>query len=192
MPNVVLDTKTEYSNGMKEKKVLRDLPPGVRQFIKFCIVGFSSTAIDWGLYYSVKNLIMIPNHVGTAVMGAIGLVGWAIAFEVCISNVISTGTAVLNGFYWNSRWTFRSADASNRRQQFVRFIAVNVVGMALNTTIVLYLTISLTSNGHSSNRMQILPKVVATVIVMFWNFFANKFWTFKPSKSLEPMAEVTK
>jgi putative flippase GtrA len=98
----------------------------------------------------------------------------------------------LNGFYWNSRWTFRSADASNRRQQFVRFIAVNVVGMALNTTIVLYLTISLTSNGHASNRMQILPKVVATVIVMFWNFFANKFWTFKPSKSLEPMAEVTK
>lgn len=56
------------------------------QFIKFCIVGLSNTAIGLGTYY---------------------LFLW-LGFHYMIANVLSWLISVFNAFYWNNKYVFKS------------------------------------------------------------------------------------
>ena len=57
------------------------------QFIKFCIVGLSNTAIGLGTYY---------------------LFLW-LGFHYMIANVLSWVISVFNAFYWNNKYVFKSS-----------------------------------------------------------------------------------
>ena len=57
------------------------------QFIKFCIVGLSNTAIGLGTYY---------------------LFLW-LGFHYMIANVLSWLISVFNAFYWNNKYVFKSS-----------------------------------------------------------------------------------
>src|SRR5437667_7031517 len=88
--------------------------PGLRQFVKFCIIGASSTLIDVGISYSlIYGLGMNPT----------------------LAKMISFLFGVTNGFIWNSRWTFRGMGSGPRHEMYVKFVLVNVVGLILNLTI---------------------------------------------------------
>ncbi len=130
---------------------------GVRQFIKFCIVGASSTLID----FAVANIAYYLLHVRPA--------GLASVMGFCV--------AVFNGYFWNSRWTFRDRQRGAVPEEFLRFVAVNIVGALLNYTIVSAL---LLFDPHDPHPKWVFngAKLLATGIVVFWNFFANKHWTF--------------
>lgn len=164
-----------------------ELPPGMKQFIKFCIVGAGSTFIDWSVFWMVLHLVLAPNHVGANVVGHVLSPehGWfrpvSDGFETTLANICSVTCGIINSFYWNSRWTFRVLDATNRRQQFRRFVAVNIVGLILNTIIVNLILLPSSLAGRPRTRILTLcAKAPATAIVVFWNFFANKKWTFQP------------
>lgn len=131
---------------------------GVRQFIKFCIVGTSSTLID----FTVANIAYYLLHVRPA----------------ALASVMGFCVAVVNGYFWNSRWTFR--DRSRQRavhQEFIRFVTVNIIGALLNYGIV---SAVLTLDPHDPHPKWVFngAKLLATGIVVFWNFFANRYWTF--------------
>jgi putative flippase GtrA len=152
---------------------------GTRQFVKFCIVGVSSTIINFGFF----NLLYHKT--------AVGLVP---------SLTIAFFLSMLNGFFWNRRWTFRESRVNSAATQSLRFFAVNVVGWILNTSIVVLIVAHYQSGGND-RFFDILAAVVAgqgrqhfgalllnaalgvaTCVVVFWNFFANRFWTFKHHK----------
>ena len=122
----------------------------VRQFIKFGLVGVSSTAIDWGVFYSLNHFFSVYY-----------LIAKAISFVV----------SVINSYYWNRRWTFRSQN-QRKMHEFGKFLVVSSVGLGLNTYI-MYLAVSIFGLRY------IYGLILATTIVVFWNFLANKFWTFK-------------
>lgn len=130
---------------------------GVRQFIKFCIVGTSSTFID----FSVANIAYYLLHVRPA----------------ALASVMGFCVAVVNGYFWNSRWTFRDRVRSAVHEEFFRFVAVNIVGAVLNYSIVSFI---LLFDQHDPHPKWVFngAKLLATGIVVFWNFFANKYWTF--------------
>lgn len=160
--------------------------PGLRQFAKFCIVGFSSTVID----FTVFNLLLRA--------------GFAPATALTCSFLV----AVSNGFFWNSRWTFKAA-GGDAKKQYPKFVATNVVGWFLNLSIVTLALMTaavlhLTQVHHApAETMRIVAfgahngeqgfsflamnaaKVCATVIVLAWNFTASRLWTFKPEPSQE-------
>ena len=83
----------------------------VRQFVKFCIVGFSSLLIDFVISYTLT----FHFHLNTT-----------------LAKTISFLFSVTNGFYWNSKWTFRGMGSGARHKMYVQFIGVNVVGLILN------------------------------------------------------------
>jgi putative flippase GtrA len=168
--------------------VLQKLTPltqnqGMRQFVKFGIVGAISTVIN----FVVLNLLL---KAGLALVAAL-----TIAFLV----------SVCNGFYWNRRWTFAHARGASAGEQGVKFLLVNIVGWLLNTTIVVLAVAHFTAGPHGGalgdpaayrkividmltgkkqhyNLVIVnLSQVAATCVVVFWNFFANRFWTFKHS-----------
>ena len=123
---------------------------GVRQFIKFGIVGASSTVIDWGIYLLLTRLFGV---------------------FYLMAKILSFGVAVLNSYIWNRRWTFRSNDPAKLRQ-FIKFLTISIVGVVLNT-LIMFIAVD------KFKLHDIYGLVLATAIVMIWNFLANKFYTFK-------------
>jgi putative flippase GtrA len=100
---------------------------------------------------------------------------------VQVAAFIGFAFAVTNGYIWNSRWTFPRVDALRRHQQYVRFVLVNVVGLVLNQ-IILFVVNNLLTAGRPEAEKGWEPLIafgIATGIVVFWNFLANKHWTFK-------------
>src|SRR5579862_3009833 len=101
--------------------------PSIRQFVKFCIVGASSTVVSFAIFnllYQKFDFPLVP--------------------AVTIAFLLS----VMNGFFWNRRWTFKEARHMSARDQYVKFLAVNVVGWFLNTSIVVLIVAHFTSGGH--------------------------------------------
>lgn len=138
--------------------------PGLVQFLKFCTVGASNLAIDM----AVATTLTFVFHWH-----------WALA------NTCSFIVAVSNSFYWNRRWTFNDRSKAKQSQRYLLFVTINVVGLGINLTVMkTAMLIMAGSWDHElSKPMMLIAKLVATSVVVFWNFFANKRWTFKSATS---------
>lgn len=123
---------------------------GVRQFVKFGLVGLSSAVIDWGIYLAL-----------TRIFGVFYLMAKILSFSV----------ALFNSYTWNRRWTFRSQDSAKLRQ-FIKFLTISIVGVVLNS-LIMYLAV------EHLKVSDIYGLFLASAIVMIWNFLANKFYTFR-------------
>jgi putative flippase GtrA len=148
------------------------IPPDRRRreltrFIKFSVVGVIGAVVDFGTF----NLL----HV------LLGL--WSI-----LASIISFCAAVLSNFIWNRYWTYPDSRSKPISAQLGQFFVVNIAGWAINTGILLLLNKPLTaltrmvfvrlSAGQAYKIGYNGAKVFATGVVMFWNFFVNRFWTY--------------
>lgn len=141
---------------------------GVRQFVKFGIVGASSTVINLAVLYLALRLLHGHRYISAT-----------IAFLVSVGN----------GYYWNKRWTFKEAQAKAVSTQFTQFVLVNLVGLLLDWLVIYLISTPLEHELHhlqaawpadKIERVAVLAaQLVATGVIVFWNFFANRFWTFK-------------
>ncbi|PQV62852.1 Putative flippase GtrA (transmembrane translocase of bactoprenol-linked glucose) [Abditibacterium utsteinense] len=138
----------------------------MRQLIKFCIVGASSTIIDLGIY--------------AFLLSAFPQMPWY------FSQTISFCFGVTNGFIWNRLWTFQAHQAGARKQ-YLKFFASNAIGWILNTGLqkvfLVYLTGQLVHSANPSSRTLLLAKLCAIPIVVIWNFMASRLWTFRAPKT---------
>ena len=119
------------------------------KFLKFCIVGFSGTAIDFGLTWLCKEIFKIPKF---------------------LANAIGFVVAATSNYILNRIWTWGSTN-EQVGVEYVKFFAVSLIGLGLNTLILYIFNEKLKFNFY-------LSKVFATGVVMLWNFFANNFFTF--------------
>lgn len=126
--------------------------PTFRQFIKFGLVGVLNTLTNTLVYLA----------------GTRGL-----KFTPLSANAVAFVVAVTLSFTLNRRWTFRSTDV-DIRQQYVKFMIVSLFGFGW-AELIIYV-------GHYVLGWHDLVAYAASVIlVLFWNFFFNKFWTFRKS-----------
>jgi putative flippase GtrA len=119
----------------KTRTRVQALPQGVRQFLKFATVGAMNTAIDWSLAFLLTYYTPLPRILGAGFVNLTGAPVRPEAAAVWCTKIISSGTATINSFIWNRRWTFRMRDKRARARQFAKFVTVNVIGMLLNSTI---------------------------------------------------------
>ena len=101
-------------------------------------------------------------------------VGWPLV----AANTLSFSLAVLNNFTWNRLWTFPESRSRRKRQQLPQFVLVNVVGLVINTLILLGMQ-SFLSQYISDPWDYNLAKAVAIGVVLFWNFGVNRMWTYR-------------
>ena len=99
----------------------------------------------------------------------------SVLVELCaIAPVLATLWGFLAGAavsYWlNRHFTFRSDRP--HREAMPRFLAVSTGGFVLNGLIMFVL------NEHRGVPY-LLAQVIATLIVLLWNFSANRWWTFR-------------
>lgn len=130
-------------------------PRFVRQFVKFAIVGTIGTVVD------ISILVFLKEVVG---------------LSVYVANTFSFTAAVINNYTWNTLWTFADQEREHRRQ-LIQFFIVSVVGLGLSQLLLYFFHDVL-------NQHYLVAKCLAILIVLFWNFTANRFWTFKPEQKI--------
>lgn len=130
------------------------------------------------------------------VVGSIGFVVDFTVFNICrsglgiqpeISSVISFIVAVLSNFTLNRFWTYPDSRSKPLLSQLVQFGVVNIAGLIIRT-----LVFALIVNPLANLAEKLLPDffiegyvvgenlalAIVVLIVMFWNFFANRYWTY--------------
>ena len=121
-----------------------------RQFIKFCLVGFGNTLIDYAVYIFFSRYL-----------------GWYFLY----ANIMAILVALTFSFFINKYWTFNNNE-NKLPSQYLKFFLVSAVYFVLNNSIVFVLVKYLAV-------FDLAAKVIAIIIGLFWNFFAHKYWTFK-------------
>jgi putative flippase GtrA len=153
---------------------LLEKPKELDRFVKFAIVGIIGAVVD----FVVLNIMK-------ALFESVGLgVGWDVGMEahqiqLIAANAISFSTAVLSNFTWNRLWTFPESRDLPLGSQLVQFVVVNILGLGINTLVLLvmdeYVFQQLVSERLSYN----LAKAFAIGVVLFWNFGVNRVWTYR-------------
>src|SRR3989338_6114821 len=129
------------------------------QVAKFALVGVLNTAIDFG----ILNLLIL-------------ITGFTAGAGIGIINIPSFTLSILNSYIWNRKWVFENAKQGN----FFVFVAVTVIGLLINTTVVVVVTTWIPPLfGLSPTLWANVAKVFATGFSMVWNFTGYKLVVFK-------------
>jgi putative flippase GtrA len=137
------------------------------RFFKFAIVGAIGSVIDFG----IMNLLVWLAHIVLVVAGSVSF--------VC---------AVISNFTWNRFWTYPESRSKPLMGQLVQFTLVNAIGLLIRIPILKFgepaldkllttLPVNSMANSHSfiSHNATL---AIAIGVVMMWNFFVNRYWTY--------------
>lgn len=132
------------------------------RFFKFLVVGTIGFAVDFGLL--------------TFLVEIVGL-------EPVVANTFSFSAAVVSNFTLNRYWTYPDSRSKRRRIQLLQFGMVSIIGLVINNLILFLLqhpfdVLLRAAHAPAGLGGYIPAKMVATVVVLFWNFFINRFWTY--------------
>lgn len=149
-------------------------PKEVERFLKFAAVGALGAVVDFAVLNIMKR-----------VFEAVGLgVDWlgpvnARQLQLAAANTISFTAAVLSNFTWNRIWTFPESRERPLGRQLAQFAIVNVVGLVINTVLLIVLDRYVFGPIFSDRLSYNLAKAVAIAVVLFWNFGINRIWTYR-------------
>jgi len=136
------------------------------RFFKFAVVGAIGSLIDIG----VMNLMTQVFHLPLVLGGSLSF--------VC---------AVVNNFFGNRYWTYPDSRSRPITRQLGMFFLVNAIGIAIRIPILKYVEppmARLFENmaSLSFDTADALAKnatlLFAIGVVMLWNFFINRYWTY--------------
>lgn len=120
-----------------------------RQLLSFVVIGGGCTLIQYIILYGLTEFLGVPPVISSSI-------GYALS-------------AILN-YLLNRRLTFNSE--RKHSESVPRFFAISIAGLIINAAIIyLFQTVG---NVH-----YLIAQIFSTVIVLFWNFFVNRAWTFK-------------
>jgi len=144
------------------KALAKDGRSEILRFVKFAVVGTIGAIVDFGIL-----------NLGIQFFG----------LEKWLANTFSFFAAVLSNFTWNRLWTFpesREQPLWSQLAQLGQFLLVSLVGYGINQAVFLSLDRCVFAPwgvwGYN------LAKAIAIVMVLFWNFGANRLWTYRGIK----------
>lgn len=126
------------------------------RFVRFALVGALGTAVD----FAVLNLLVL-----------------GLGMPKFLANTFSFSAGALNNFTWNRLWTFPESRQRPLGRQLGQFFAVSLGGLAINQALFLSLDHWLFPGWGPLGYN--LAKAIAVVVVLFWNFGANRIWTYR-------------
>ena len=141
------------------------------RFLRFAVVGVIGAIVDFGMMNLLVHGFNLP---------------------VVIGGTISFLAAVTSNFLWNRYWTYPDSRTKTVTRQFTEFTIINAMGLAIRIPILAYLDpLARIFFTQLPFRLPLLTPVawgdnftlaLAVGIVMFWNFFANRYWTYADVK----------
>ncbi|MCL5258407.1 MAG: GtrA family protein [Firmicutes bacterium] len=124
---------------------------GVRQFVKFGIVGASGFVVNLIFFTILQRLTALP---------------------LLLDNSVGFMAGGVSNYFLNRLWTFRST--GHAAKEGAQFLAVSFVSLLVSDG-VFYLL----DRSHPLHQHHHTVWFLATLSSIFVNFFLNKYWTFK-------------
>jgi putative flippase GtrA len=136
------------------------------RFLKFMGVGLIGAVVDFGTFNLLATLFSVSS---------------------VLASMVSFVLALTSNFLWNRFWTYPDSRSKPVSRQLGQFLVISVLGLAIRTPLFAWLekvmirlfstnlptfSFSPTFLGHN------ISLAIVILIVMFWNFFANRFWTY--------------
>jgi putative flippase GtrA len=133
----------------------------IERFLRFAIVGGTGTVVDFVILIVLKEWAHLP---------------------VLLANTFSYTAGTANNFILNRTWTFPEARSKKVWIQIGQFFAVSGMGLLLNDGILWLMSQPLGSLLNQPQNGYLAAKVVATLLVIVWKYFANRYWTFSDAR----------
>ncbi len=164
-----------------------------KRFAKFLVVGVTGFVVDFGVFNLLIRAVGLPDvqAIGILIKGATQ------------AQAVSFTLAAINNFFWNRYWTYPDSRSKPILRQFGMFFLLSVIGLAIRTPIFSLMsspaktivdslpygpfegllnfavnTVHLTAEQLGYNG----ALAIAVLVVLFWNFFANRFITYSDVK----------
>lgn len=152
----------------------------VERFIKFAFVGTLGFIIDVGTVILLQNTLLPPTP--------------ETDLNVLLASTIAFVLAVSSNFICNRFWTYPDSRSYSIRRQLAQFGIVSVIGLIirnvwissayevlgqLSTTVLQGLLSDYAPTLIDQNKLgTTIALVFGVLIVMIWNFAANRLWTY--------------
>ena len=120
----------------------------IKQIIRFIIVGGIATIIDYIVFFLLHDYLRV---------------------NTLISNIISFTVSVIYNYITSINWVFEVNTNLDKKKQFIVYIILSIIGLVINTGIV-YLCVDILK------MFSLIGKMIATTIVMTYNFITRKMF----------------
>lgn len=138
------------------KKLIRNLFKGgtertIVQLFRYVFVGGAAFIVDFGSLFILTSIVGIYYLISAAVAFILGLIA---------------------NYFLSISWVFNKRTLNNAKLEFGVFTLIGVVGLGLNEVLIWFFT----ENAH---LYYLISKIIAAILILFWNFFARKFALFR-------------
>jgi putative flippase GtrA len=130
----------------------------VLQFLKFSIVGIIAFAIDYGLFILLHTVMDM---------------------QYILASIISYCIATIFNFVESMRHVFEGREGQSRTEQFIIFTILSIIGLGLNSAFLWFFTDFVGIYAEIS-------KIIATFLVMIFNFITRKYFFEDHSRVPQP------
>jgi putative flippase GtrA len=136
------------------------------RFLKFATVGAIGSLVDFGVMNLLTRLF---------------------AMRLVYAGTISFVCAVINNFTGNRYWTYPESRSRHILRQLGMFFLVNAAGIAIRIPILhfveppmegLFSSLNILSAFTPETLAKNATLAIAIGIVMLWNYFINRYWTY--------------
>lgn len=126
--------------------LLKPTTNGLLQFCRYCFVGGIATIVDWSVLYCTERL----------------------GFHYLLAAVFGFVSGLVCNYVMSKKLVFVGNSAKvDARREFIAYAAVGVAGLGLTLVLMYILTEWL-------KVYFLVSKIVATVLVLIWNFLGRK------------------
>lgn len=128
----------------------------MEQIVKFGIVGVLATLIDMGVLMFLRE---------------------AFGLDDLVAAPISFTISVIFNYICSMKYVFERRDDMSRQREFIIFVILSIIGLGINQLVMWGLKgrLEFLQNWQLIYHFEyMIRKVVATVIVLIWNFVSRK------------------
>ena len=136
------------------------------RFLRFALVGLIGALIDFGVMNLLSHFTNMP---------------------LVYAGTISFVCAVISNFTWNRYWTYPDSRSRPIMHQLGMFFLVNSAGVLIRIPILHFVEPPLLTAFENAMRLNVASAdflarnstlALAVGIVMLWNYFINRHWTY--------------
>lgn len=137
------------------------------RFMRFAVVGLIGFVVDFGVMNILTNVFHTP---------------------FVLAGAASFAAAIVSNFTWNRYWTYPDSRTKSMRRQLVQFFLVSIIGLTIRVPLLALLEPAMVQFFESlhlnfawvtaEDVAHNVTLAIAVIVVMFWNFFANRYWTY--------------
>jgi putative flippase GtrA len=160
----------------------------VERFLKFSFVGGIGFIVDFGTLFVLQATVLPP----------VNSLREPVTINVAIASTIAFLAAIASNFTWNRFWTYPDSRSRPLKTQLAQFTFISLIGWLARTVWIslAYLPLGvfllprllplieifrpgyIPSHTAEAKLGTMAAQFVGVVVVLFWNFFANRYWTY--------------